>query len=132
MKLSIVSFVALAVATAGCAHNTPPANNPSNPDNDSPAMGEPPARPSNGCPSCEKDNFDKEGQIVASGSRWIWNESKKAYEYLSSEEFHAKLVEAKQDVQSAEELMEKQLKAMDDAYNQWKVEEQKKSDATKK
>lgn len=40
------------------------------------------------------DNFDKAGKSIASGSRWTWNESKKAYEWTFSDKNKKKAKEA--------------------------------------
>lgn len=46
-------------------------------------------REGKGCP----DNFDKAGVMVADGSRYVYDETAKAWKYLSSEDMKAKYKE---------------------------------------
>lgn len=52
-----------------------------------------------------EDNFDKAGKSAASGSRWVWNESKKAYEWTFSDKNKKK---AKEAWQSAKDYVNKE------------------------
>lgn len=72
MKKHIFVFAVMAVLTMGCAHNTAGVNAPTNNHESS--------------DPCVKDNFDKAGKDVADGSRYVWNESKKAWEWVTSDE----------------------------------------------
>lgn len=79
MMIALVSLAAL-----GCAHNA----QVQSPANQTAGIGE------RGASNHEPDNFDKVGEVCADGSRWAWNESKKAYEYLSSDEMKQKYQDA--------------------------------------
>ena len=126
-KFNVVSLIALAIVATGCAHNSAPPATPNNPDDNSPAMGEPPARPSSQCPSCENDGFAKTGTVIADSSRWIWDESKKAYRYLTSEEMKERAEKAYREAVSLSRDADASLQA---AIKAWRDSE--KADANKK
>jgi hypothetical protein len=70
-KLFIIAVVAL---VSGCAHSSAP---PATPYQEVQPLPR------------KEDNFDKAGDAVATGSRWVWDESKQAWQFVSSEEMQA-------------------------------------------
>jgi hypothetical protein len=130
-KFNVVSLIALSlVVSSGCAHPNPPVAPTDNQDDPSPAMGTP--RPSRQCPSCSNDGFDTAGQVVSVSSRWVWIESQKAWVYLNSPEFAQHIQNAKDDAASAADLVERQVKALNETYSEWKIDQQKKDAAAAK
>lgn len=84
--------VVVVLLASGCAHNVQPAMAPS-------AEVQPLPRKCEG-PSCE-DNFDKAGNYVARGSRWVWDETKQGWQYVTSEEMQKKYSDAWQATKDA-------------------------------
>lgn len=73
----MIGIVALCMLLVGCGHNDPAPKTAA--DSFNPLPDKCQDRP------CV-DNFDRAGSAVADGSRYVWNESKKAYEWATSEE----------------------------------------------
>lgn len=72
-KLIIISMLLL----VGCSHNTVAPNT---------AATHPEPKPE----VHQHDNFDTAGEYGAAGSRWVWNKTKDAYDWVTSEENQAR------------------------------------------
>lgn len=78
LRCSLFAVTAVLLA-CGCAHNAPPPSVPS-------AEVQPLPR--------KEDGFDKTGEMVASGSRWVWDETKQGWQYVTSEEMQKRYHDA--------------------------------------
>ena len=121
MKLSIMSCVVVCLAVVGCASH-PYRENVHNPS--SGAMGEPKwtdAEKRGDPKPCDKatdkdckDNFDAVGAAAATGSRYIYDESKKAWRFLTSDDLKKSVAETEARLKSYVECAERVEKALMD------------------
>lgn len=73
MKLILITITMLSMV--GCAYSSPgPPTTPASVESKHSLF------------DSKEDKFDKTGQVVATGSRWVWNELGQAYEWVTSEE----------------------------------------------
>lgn len=120
---TINMFAIVCLAVVGCASHPNPtdANYPNNQKEES-AMGEPkennPCTRASGC-----DSFDKAGDYVASGSRFIYDESIKAWRYATSDDVKKSLEESAERMKLYLQRVEALEKALTDDS---KKEEEKK------
>lgn len=78
MKIIYASFLFISLVTVGCSHTS---DAPKYPCYYSESTEPPPmALPR------KEDSFDKTGEVLASSSRWVYNKSTQAYEWVMSPE----------------------------------------------
>lgn len=117
MKISMIACVVSLIAVVGCASHPHPydTNTAANAkEDDTSALGQPSDPCVHSDVPCKKDNFDTAADYgsaavhaAADGSRWVYNEATKAWEWANSQE-------AKDDYKKAQEKFDALSDALKD------------------